>query len=210
MRLLLDYGGTVVEHVDESEYSRALGDDSPIPGAGYIAYKAFSLGILDAEEDYIRTLSALTDASEEACREYLAERKFAAGLPEGREATLRELARDHTLVLFSDQVRPWVEETLEAHGIRDVFDDLVVSNEIGDEKPHPRGYVEALADADPADAVMVSDELNDDLLMADYFGIATVWVENDHETVHVEPDHRIDDLEELPEILEAVEAPEGR
>lgn len=201
MRIVLDYGGTVVDQVDESEYSLMLGDDPPVDAGGYIAYKAFSLGIIDDERQYITALASLTDANREDCWTYLAERKHAADLPGGRDGLLRELARDHELVLFTDQVRPWVEDTLEAFGIRDVFDALVVSSDVGAEKPHPRGYEAVLDGTDPGDAVMVSDELNADLLMADYFGFATVWVENDHEPVRTEPDARIDDLAELPDVL---------
>lgn len=210
MRLVLDYGGTVVEHVDESEYSQVLGDDAVVSGAGYIAYKAFSLGILDTEQDYIDALAALTASSTERCRAYLEERKFAADLPDGRERLLRGLAEDHRLVLFTDQVRPWVEETLEAHGIRDVFDDLVVSNDLGAEKPHPKGYVEAIGDGTVEETVMVSDELNADLTMADYLGMTTVWVENDHETVHAAPDYRVADLDELPAVIDDLRGSEAR
>jgi FMN phosphatase YigB (HAD superfamily) len=37
--------------------------------------------------------------------------------------------------------------------------------------------------------------------MADYFGMETVWVENGYETVHFEPDYRVSDLSEVPDIL---------
>ncbi|MFW5983896.1 MAG: HAD hydrolase-like protein [Halobacteria archaeon] len=50
---------------------------------------------------------------------------------------------------------------------------------------------------------MVGDEVNTDLVMAEYFGMETVWVRNGDEpdTVHTEPDHTVDDLMEVPDLL---------
>lgn len=199
MRIVLDYGGTIVDRIDESNYSRDLGSDG-VPHAGYVAYKAYSLGILDNEQQYIETLSALTGLSEEECRNYLQRRRNAESLPEGRQRLLHTLAENHSLVLFSDQVREWIVDTLERFGVRGLFDDIIVSSELGTEKPHPKGYLRAKKGYDRV--IMVSDELNEDLLMADYFGMTTVWVENSREDVIVEPDYVIDDFVELEEVIE--------
>ncbi|MDY7081651.1 MAG: HAD family hydrolase [Halobacteria archaeon] len=207
MRIVLDYGGTVVNRIDESEYSQALETDGEVPSAAYIAYKAISLGILDTEDEYIRTLSKLTGAPEEDCRSYLEKRRNAAVLPEERRRVIEELAHEHSLVLFTDQVKVWIDRALERLGIAEFFDDVIASSELGDEKPHPKGYIRALdgycaEGADANNVIMVSDELNADLLMADYFGMTTVWVENDREDVYVEPDYAVDDLVEIDEIIE--------
>lgn len=202
MRVVLDFGGTVVDRIDESRYSRRLEGDG-LPQAGYVAYKAYSLGILGSEEEYIEVLSRLSGASREDCRAYLRERRLAVELPEERREVLEDLAARHSLVLFTDQVKEWIMETLDRLGISELFDDVIVSSELGNEKPHPKGYVRAMDEHE--DAVMVSDELNDDLLMADYFGMTTVWVENDREEVVVEPDYRVDDLVELPDVVREVE-----
>jgi len=199
MRIILDYGGTVVDTVDEYEYSSGIDDGGVIENPSYVAYKSFSLGILSTEDEYLSALSTLSNSSLEECRAYLEERKRATTLPEDRERLLRELADEHSLALFTDQVRPWIDEELERLGVADIFDEVVVSSDLGYEKPHPEGYATLSEGHD--DAVMVSDEANDDLLMADYFGMETVWIENDYETVYFEPDHRIDDLSEVGEVL---------
>ncbi len=49
---------------------------------------------------------------------------------------------------------------------------------------------------------MVSDEFNEDLLMAQCFGMTTVWVENDEEAPYRDPEYTIDGLESLPSVLE--------
>lgn len=198
MRVVLDYGGTVTEPVDDSLYS--VGETGHVERPEYVAYKAFSLGLLSNEEEYISALSRLTGAPEERCRRYLEERKAAVEVPEARVEAVRRLARDHSLALFTDQVDVWVDEVLERHGIADVFDDVVVSNQLGYEKPYPEGYLHVAEGFD--DVWMVSDELHDDLLMADHLGMTTVWIPRQEERVVTEPDHRIDDLAELPELLE--------
>lgn len=198
MRMVLDYGGTVVDSVDDTDYAEVLGEGA-VKYPAYVAYRAFEAGIIETEDEFVRALSVLSGEPEDSCREYLEDRKGAVTMPDEREEALRRLADEHSLVLFTDQVRVWIEETLGRLGIDSLFDELVISSDIGLTKPHPEGY--ALASDGHDDVVMVSDELNDDLLMADYFGMETVWVENDHETVHVEPDYRVEDLAEVPDIL---------
>ncbi len=198
MRIVLDYGGTVVDRIDDYEYSRTLGD-GVVENPAFIAYSAFEKGIIETEDGYVRALSALSGDSEEDCRAYLEERKEATTLPEERESVLRELADEHSLALFTDQVRVWIDEVLERFGVTDLFDDIVVSNEVGRVKPFPEGYARLSDGYD--DVVMIGDEINTDLVMADYFGMETVWVENDGEEAYVEPDHRVDDLTEVPDLL---------
>lgn len=198
MRIVLDYGGTVVNSVDDTDYTEVLGEGA-VRYPAYVAYRAFETGIIETEDEFVRALSVLSGEPEDTCRAYLEDRKLAVTLPDDRKEALRRLAEDHSLVLFTDQVRVWIDETLERLGIASLFDDIVVSSDLGLTKPHPEGY--AVVSDGHEDVAMVSDELNDDLLMADYFGMETVWVENTHETVYFEPDHRVDDLSEVPRIL---------
>ncbi|MDZ7688967.1 MAG: HAD family hydrolase [Halobacteriales archaeon] len=200
MRIVLDYGGTVVDRVDDGEYAGFFGDGA-VRYPAYVAYRAFEAGIIETEDEYVRVLSLLSGETEEDCRTYLEERKRAVVLPDEREVALRRLDNEHSLALFTDQVRVWIEETLDRFGIASLFDDIVVSSDLGRTKPHPEGYVAVRDGYETDDVVMVSDELNDDLLMADYFGMETVWVENDYEKVHFEPDYRVSDLSEVPDIL---------
>jgi len=196
--MVLDYGGTVVDSADDTDYADVLGE-GVVSNPAYVAYRAFEAGVIETEDEFVRALSVLSAEPEDSCRAYLEDRKLAVRLPDYREEALRRLADEHSLVLFTDQVRVWIEETLKRLGISSLFDEIVVSSDLGRTKPHPEGY--ALASDGHDEVAMVSDELNDDLLMADYFGMETVWVENDHETVYAEPDHRVEDLAEVPDIL---------
>jgi FMN phosphatase YigB (HAD superfamily) len=80
---------------------------------------------------------------------------------------------------------------------------LLVSSDLERPKPHPRGYRRATEDAD-GEVVMVSDEFDEDLLMARCFGMTTVWLESDDETPSGEPDYTVDGLDSLPSVLERV------
>lgn len=100
--------------------------------------------------------------------------------------------------------KPWVEKVLQRHKVRDVFDSLFVSSELKRPKPHPRGYDLCMEGVD-GEIVMVSDEFNEDLLMARCFGMTTIWVKNDEEVPHQEPDHTIDGFESLPSVLAKIQ-----
>ena len=207
MHLVVDYGGVVVHHDDPHEQTeRILGVD-PETELRRVAlpYFAFRDGFLRSTEEYLDLLSTVTGASREACREYLDERWLDPGFPDGHADVLRTLADDHTLVLFGNMVQPWVETVLSDHGVLSCFDDLVVSSAIRRAKPHPRGYVECLPDGDER-VVMVSDEYNEDLLMAETVGMTSVWVENDDdEPRYREPDHRVASLAEFPAVVREID-----
>jgi len=203
MHLVLDYGGVIAEHGDERDHADLLGvDPDADPYPGWIAYFAYRDGFVQTTAGYLDLLSTLTGASREACREYVERTWLDPAVPEAHVDLLRDLANDHTLVLFGNMARPWIETVLTDHGVLDCFDDLVVSSDIQRPKPHPRGYVECLPEGDDPVA-FVSDEYNEDLLMGEQFGMTSVWVENDDETPYREPDVRISGLAELPDVLDA-------
>ena len=204
MHLVLDYGGVVVEHGDERDHAALLGvDPETDPYPGWLAYFAFRDGFLDSTAAYVDLLSTLTGAPPEACREYLDRTWLDPVFPEEHAEVLQRLAADHTLVLFSNMVRPWLETVLAGRGVLECFDDLVVSSDIERPKPHPRGYVECLP-ADDEPVAFVSDEYNEDLLMGETVGMASVWVENDDENPYREPDARVSSLGDVPDVLDGL------
>jgi FMN phosphatase YigB (HAD superfamily) len=203
VHLVLDYGGVIVEHGDERDAADVLGvDPDADPYPGWLAYFAFREGLVQTTAGYVELLSTLTGAPEDACREYLAQTWLDPTFPAAHEAVLRDLAADHTLVLFGNMARPWIETVLTEHGVRECFDDLVVSSDLQRSKPHPRGYVECLPEGDDPVA-FVSDEYNEDLLMGETFGMTSVWLERDDETPYREPDIRISSFTDLPAVLDS-------
>ncbi|WP_240334782.1 HAD family hydrolase [Halorussus sp. MSC15.2] len=145
MHLVLDYGGVIVEHDAEREQAHILGVDSETePYPRWLAYFAFRDGFVQRTAEYVELLSTLTGASHDACREYLEKTWLDPELPEKHVDVLRDLADDHTLVLFGNMVRPWIETVLSEYGVRECFDNLVVSSDLRRPKSHPKGYFECL------------------------------------------------------------------
>lgn len=210
MHLVLDYGGVIVEHGDERDQAHLLGvDPETDPYPGWLAYFAFRDGFIQRTPAYLDLLSTLTGASHDACREYLAATWLDPEFPEEHVEVLRELAADHTLVLFGNMARPWIETVLSEHGVLQCFDDLVVSSDLRRSKPHPKGYFECLPEGDEPVA-FVSDEYNEDLMMGETVGMTSVWVENDTETPYREPDARISSFGDLPEVLSSAGVSTGQ
>ena len=205
MRVVLDYGGVLVDHKAEREYAHLLGiSPSQEPYPGWLAYYLFRAGFLHSEEQYVELLSTLTGATEEKCHEYIDRTWLDPHFPEENKEILAELASQHSLVLFSNMAKPWLETVLRRHEVRNLFDSLFVSSELKRPKPHPRGYHLCTKGVD-SEIVMVSDEFNEDLLMAHCFGMTTIWVENDEEDPHQEPDYTIDGLKSLRSVLETIQ-----
>jgi FMN phosphatase YigB (HAD superfamily) len=201
MHLVIDYGGVIVENGDEREHADILGvDPEADPYPGWLAYFAFRNGFIQTTAAYVDLLSTLTGASPEACHEYIEQTWLDPEFPDEHADVLQTLADDHTLVLFSNMARPWVETVLSEHGVRECFADLVVSSDLRRPKPHPKGYVECLPEGDER-VVMVSDEYNEDLLMAEALGMESVWLETDEETPYREPDARISSFDEFPDAI---------
>jgi len=205
MRVVLDYGGVVVDHADEREYAHLLGvspDRDPYPG--WLAYYLFRAGFLDTEAQYVDLLSTLTGASEERCIEYVEETWLSPDFPAEHVRVLERIAADHSMVTLSNMVKPWMKSVLRDHGVLDLFDALYVSSDLERPKPHPRGYVRCMEDAD-GEVVMVSDEFNEDLLMAQCLGMTTVYLENDDDEEPLRsPDYTIQKFAEAPDVLDEI------
>ncbi len=204
MRVVLDYGGVLVEHADERKFAHLLDiapDLDPYPG--WLAYYLFRTGFLQTHDEYIDLLSTLTGASKDDCERYVERTWLDPEVPQNRREILDELAARHSLVLLSNMAAPWVERVLHRYNLYELFEAVLVSSELKRPKPHPRGYIRSMEDA-TGTVVMVSDEYNEDLLMANCLGMTTVWLKHSDEEPFREPDHTIDDLESLPVVLEHI------
>ena len=101
-----------------------------------------------------------------------------------------------------------VRRDWERFGLADVIDHVVSSHTVGWQKPHAAIFRRALelAGSAPEGAVMIGDRLRQDVWGAKRLGLGAVWrrplAGAPQEQVDVLPDATIDDLTELPAVLE--------
>jgi putative hydrolase of the HAD superfamily len=102
-----------------------------------------------------------------------------------------------------------IRNIIQATGLRDYFDSIVISEEVGIEKPYQRIFEVALAQlgVKPENAVMVGNKIDADILGANRIGMKSVWFRWNNRYSHTidssqeKPDFTINRLLELPGLL---------
>lgn len=121
------------------------------------------------------------------------------------QSTLEALCRKgHKLGIIANQ-NPGLEKRLENWGLRQYFEVIAASAEIGYAKPDKEIFEWAfkLAECTAQESVMVGDRLDNDIIPAKSLGMKTVWVKNglakyqDADLGKGVADHQIDSLSEL-------------
>jgi putative hydrolase of the HAD superfamily len=94
---------------------------------------------------------------------------------------LDALRATHALALVTNGASCLQREKLHASGLADRFDAVVVSGDLRSRKPDPGVYAHALRElgAEPGDAVMVGDSLENDVDGAVAAGLRGVWLNRD-------------------------------
>jgi len=72
---------------------------------------------------------------------------------------IRELRKDYKIGLLSNIGRGWIDDFFDAHQIRELFDEVVLSAEEGMTKPHPAIYelTASRLGVEPEECVMIDD-----------------------------------------------------
>jgi len=105
----------------------------------------------------------------------------------------------------SDNIRRIIGAT----GLQDYFNSIVISEEVGIEKPYQRIFEVALArlGVKPENAVMVGNKIDADILGANRAGMTSVWFKWNNrysgtiDSSQEKPDFTINSLLELPRLL---------
>ena len=123
----------------------------------------------------------------------------------GTKELLKRLAQKYHLGIIANQEKG-AQGRLEKWGIRECFDVVVSSAEVGFSKPDLRIFELALKQADclPANAVMIGDRIDNDILPAKRLGLKTIWVRQGFARLQPNsdwPDHTVRSLEEINSIL---------
>jgi putative hydrolase of the HAD superfamily len=115
---------------------------------------------------------------------------------------LDALAGRYALAIVTNGASCLQREKLEASGLADRFDAVIVSGDLGTGKPDRAVFEHALRalDAEPGEAVMVGDNLRKDVDGAVAVGLRAIWVNRDGEPVPAGV-AAVRDLGELPALL---------
>ena len=124
----------------------------------------------------------------------------------GALETLQQLAPQYKLYLASNGTT-WVQEgRLDSANIRQYFQDIFISQQMGANKPALEFFERSFAripGIDLSKTMIVGDSLSSDMLGGKNAGIATCWVNPKHKvSTTVQPDYEIESLSQLPALLE--------
>ena len=131
----------------------------------------------------------------------------AADFPAHYGALLRGLHGRYRLAVVSNfDYTPTALGMLSGAGVADLFDTIVVSDEIGWRKPRPEIFEEALRRLGVAagDALFVGDRADIDVVGAQRMGMPVAWVNRDAKPLPdgiARPDYEIHDIGELAPVL---------
>jgi putative hydrolase of the HAD superfamily len=138
---------------------------------------------------------------------HMRELSKAVVFPEHHTALLRSLRKRHSLAVVSNfDYTPTARYILEREGVADLFDTVVVSDEVGWRKPKPVIFELALRrlGVDAGQALFVGDRADIDVAGAQGVGMPVAWINRDSTPLPEDlraPDFEIRDLAELERIL---------
>ena len=142
-------------------------------------------------------------ATAEFCEEFMT----FVYLDESTEELLRILHEKYKLGIISNFAIPeCVDKLLKIHGLDQMFDSVMVSGAINKRKPSPEIFQRSLKELDvsASETVFVGDTLDADIEGAKAVGIRAVYIQRRIEKAEqVSPDHTIQRLRDLPQLLDS-------
>lgn len=126
----------------------------------------------------IQSYTALSALAEQMSEDFLhLTTKYFSLLP-GAEELVRYLAKKYPLTVVTNGFIEVQYEKFDKSGLRDCFSHIVLSEEVGCQKPNPRIFEEALRmnGLQAEDVVMIGDSWNSDIQGAINAGIDQIWV----------------------------------
>ena len=141
------------------------------------------------------------------CQKHMAGLAALTFLPDGHREALESLGSRYRLALVSNfDHGPTAHEILSKHGLREFFDEIVISDDVGRRKPHPEIFEIALNAlcVDRDEAIYIGDSLGDDVVGATNTGLQVVWRAEPDEVLpegHPQPSARVTSIAELGSVV---------
>ncbi len=154
----------------------------------------------------LRSLEIEADeAATELAEKFSTHRRKLQRLMLDAKEVLARLSKDYRLGLLTNGAPDLQREKLLASGLEPYLSAVAVSGEHDIGKPHPEIFHRLLAqlETDPAEALMVGNSLERDILGARNAGIRSVWIRvpGSEEHAEVAPDYTITALAQLPDLV---------
>ena len=126
----------------------------------------------------IKDYSLLFDLAQAMSDDFLALTTAHFSLLPGAEELVRYLAAKYPLTVVTNGFVEVQYEKFDKSGLRDCFAHIVLSEEVGCQKPNPRIFEEALRmnNLSADDVVMIGDSWNSDIQGAINAGIDQIWI----------------------------------
>lgn len=127
----------------------------------------------------------------------------------GAEEAVKSLSKKYRLFLASNGTAKVQEKRIQSAGIAPYFESIFISQNIGINKPD-KGFFDycfaRIPGFDPKKAMIVGDSPSSDIQGGQNAGIATCWVNPSHRKYSRDllPDHEIEALSQLEELLETL------
>lgn len=137
---------------------------------------------------------------------YLTQLSHSAFMLEGSMALLEELSDQYKMAIITNGLKEVQRPRITKAGLSNIFDVIVVSDEIGHAKPHPSFFdytFNEMRHPDKEEVLVVGDNLNSDIKGGKDYGVDTCWynhlrVTNESEVV---PTYEVHSIGEVKEIL---------
>ena len=186
----------------------------------YYAYRANENVEYSAETVFQQTLDALgiRDVPEEHVLKTMAafyhETQKNWLIVPGAKSLLDSLSRKkvHIGLITNASYAEDIRQLLQQHEIREYFDQIIISAEVGYRKPHKKIFSIALElmESRADQSVMIGDSLVADIWGASQSGIRSIWLKayanvSSPLSQKIKPDAEADSISEIPAVLQALE-----
>ena len=127
-------------------------------------------------------------------------------LLEGAEEIVRYLAAKYPLTVVTNGFVEVQYEKFDKSGLKDCFAHIVLSEEVGCQKPNPRIFEEALRmnGLNASEGVMIGDSFSSDIIGANATGIDTIWLAQPNNITDEQrkvATHLVTSLQEIKQLL---------
>ncbi len=146
----------------------------------------FEKGLLNLTELRLKRFSDLITEGKlgnidpaEMGQKYLAYLAVSAHMLDGAAELLEALSETHSLVMITNGIKEIQYSRIKESGIGRYFDDVIISDEIGFQKPAGEYFditMERIGNPDKSEILVIGDSLTSDIAGGNRYGLDTCWI----------------------------------